>query len=169
MVIRQAGLAREIAAGRTIRRRAASHRLRLRRAGRRAQHIEEKADRIATEARSEIARLDASPNQDLVNQIEDAIDELEQAAFIASLIPSELPAELVDPLDELCAAGSSAPKPPLSARRRRRVPEGHRVDSEDALAAAVRLIEAEHPADATERGVTTKILTGAFEHKTAFR
>lgn len=171
VVIRQAGLAREIAAGiaqfigeRRLHRLVDGAAL----AGR-AQRIEEKADRIALEARSEIARFDASPDiRRLVDQIEDAIDELEQAAFIASLIPSEMPAELLEPLAELCAAaifGTEAAAVGVAAAAE--VPEGHRVDSEDALAAVGRLIEAEHRADATERAVTAKILTGGFDLNTA--
>ena len=57
VVLRQAGLAREIAAD--IAHFIAARRaiVRLRGAGERARHIEEKADRIALEARSEVARL----------------------------------------------------------------------------------------------------------------
>jgi len=41
------------------------------------------------EARSEIARLDARrTTEQLVNRMEDVVDELEQAAFIASLMPA---------------------------------------------------------------------------------
>jgi DNA-binding GntR family transcriptional regulator len=41
------------------------------------------------------------------------------------------------------------------------------VDSEDALTAAGRLIEAEHKADAAERALTVKILSGEFDLKSA--
>ncbi len=48
----------------------------------RAGRIEQKADRIAIEARGEIARLNARPLiGELVDCVEQAIDELEQAAF----------------------------------------------------------------------------------------
>ena len=54
-----------------------------------AERIEQKADRIAVDVRGEIDRLDADRRiERLVNLIEDAIDELEQAAFAASLIPN---------------------------------------------------------------------------------
>jgi len=171
IVIRQAGLAREIGAG-------IAHFLADRRRQRRfdgaalaqtARRIEEKADRIAMEARSEIARLDADRNiVHLVNQIEDAIDELEQAAFVASLVPDKLAVELIDPLDELCAAvvsGTEAAAIGIAAAAE--VPEGHRVDSEDALSAVGRLIDVEHRADAAERKVTANILGGEFDLKTA--
>lgn len=171
IVIRQAGLAREIAAD-------IAHYLAARRMHRqcdgdalaqRARHIEEKADRIAIEARAEIARLDADRNiERLVNQIENAIDELEQAAFVASLLPNELKDELIDPLDELCAAvvsGTGAAAIGIAAAAE--VPDGHRIDSEDALAAVARLLHAEHQGDAAERKVTACILGGSYELKTA--
>jgi uncharacterized protein Yka (UPF0111/DUF47 family) len=171
VVIRQAGLAREIAAG-------VAHFLAERRAHRpfdcaamaaQAQRIEEKADRIALEARSEIARFNAGQGiRRLVDQIEDAIDELEQSAFAASLIPDEVAPELLDPLAELCAAAlSGAEAAAAGAAAAAEVPEGHRVDSEDALAAVGRLIEAEHRGDAGERSVTAKVLHGEFDLKTA--
>jgi len=171
VVIRQAGLAREIAAG-------IAHALGERRAQRPfdgaalakwAQRIEEKADRIALEARSEIARFNVGRGiEHLVNQIEDAIDELEQAAFVASLVPTQIAPELLEPLAELGAATvSGAEAAAVGAAAAADVPEGHRVDSEDALAAVGRLIEAEHRGDAAERMVTAKILGGEFDLRTA--
>jgi hypothetical protein len=71
-------------------------------------------------------------------------------------------------LAELCdsaVAGAEAAASGVTAAAD--VPEGHRVDSEDALAAVGRLIEAEHRADAAERAVTTVILRGQAELKTA--
>jgi len=47
------------------------------------------------------------------------------------------------------------------------VPEGHRIDPEDALAAVGRLTEAEHRGDAAERAVTARILTRECDLKTA--
>lgn len=79
-----------------------------------------------------------------------------------------MPAELLEPLAELCAAaifGTEAAAVGVAAAAE--VPEGHRVDFEDALAAVGRLIEAEHRADATERAVTAKVLTGGFDLNTA--
>ena len=170
VVIRQAGLAREIAASiaqfiaeRQVHRPTDGTTLAMR-----AQHIEEKADRIALEARSEIVRFDAGPNiRRLVDQIENAIDELEQAAFIASLVPREVPGELLDPLAELCASAIfGAEAAATGAAAAAEVPDGHRIDFEDALAAVGRLIEAEHRGDAMERDVTAKVLTGGFDLKT---
>jgi hypothetical protein len=94
IVIRQAGLAREIAASLAdaMTKRRAHRSCDAIALSKRAQLIEEKADRIIVEARSEIARFAANRGiEGLANQIEDAIDELEQAAFVASLVPAELP------------------------------------------------------------------------------
>jgi uncharacterized protein Yka (UPF0111/DUF47 family) len=171
IMIRQAGLAREIAAGN-------AHFVAERQAGRpfdsaalaeRARRIEEKADRIAIEARSEIARFNANRGiERLVNQIEDAIDELEQAAFVASLVPVDVAPVLLEPLADLCAAtvsGTEAAAAGVAAAAE--VPDGHRIDTEDALAAIGRLIDVEHRADAAERTVTARILNADFDLKTA--
>jgi uncharacterized protein Yka (UPF0111/DUF47 family) len=171
IVIRQAGLAREIAG--MLADFVAAHRDHrpcvCAFLVKNARHIEEKADRIATEARSEIARLNAASRiVKMVNLIEDAIDELEQAAFVASLVPADLSAVLIGPLDELCLAvigGSEAAAAGAAAAIE--VPDGHRVDSEDALAATSRLVSAEHVADMAERKVTAQILTGEFDQRTA--
>jgi uncharacterized protein Yka (UPF0111/DUF47 family) len=171
VVIRQAGLAREIAANisQFIAERQANRAPDGAALSKRAQRIEEKADRIALETRSEIARFEASPSiRRLVDRIEDAIDELEQAAFITSLVPSDMPGELLDPLAELCATAIfSTEAAAAGAAAAAEVPEGQRVDSEDALAAVGRLIEAEHRGDTTERAVTAKILNSGFDLKTA--
>ena len=171
IVVRQAGLARELGAAVANFVAARRNRRPFDNAAlvRNARHIEEKADRIAMEARGEITRLDAAPQiASLVNLAEATIDELEQAAFIASLVPADLTLELLAPLDELCSAvlsGTEAAAAGTAAAVD--VPDGHRVDSEDALAATGRLIDAEHAADAAERKVTTQILTGEFDQKTA--
>ena len=46
------------------------------------------------------------------------------------------------------------------------VPEGQRVDFEDALGAVARLIEAEHQGDEAERAITAILLSGDFDLKT---
>ncbi|HKM87752.1 MAG TPA: hypothetical protein VJX48_04040, partial [Xanthobacteraceae bacterium] len=171
VMIRQAGLAREIAAhiALFVAERQAHRPFDCAALTERARGIEEKADRIAIEARSEIVRLDATRGIELlINQMENAIDELEQAAFVASLVPGEVAAELLEPLAELCAAtvsGTEAAAVGIAAAAE--VPDGHRVDTEDALAAVGRLIDTEHRADAAERMATARILTGDFNLKTA--
>jgi uncharacterized protein Yka (UPF0111/DUF47 family) len=171
VMIRQAGLAREIAAGnaRFVAERHAGRPFDSAALAERARRIEEKADRIAIEARSEIARFNANRSiERLVNEIEETIDELEQAAFIASLVPINVAPLLLEPLADLCAAtvcGTEAAAAGVAAAID--VPEGHRVDTEEALAAIGRLIDVEHRADAAERMVTARILNGDFDLKTA--
>jgi uncharacterized protein Yka (UPF0111/DUF47 family) len=167
IVVRQAGLAREIAA-------AVAHHVRGLSAGAgsdgaglaaKARRIEEKADRVAREARSEIARLDAGPAiERLVNGIEDVVDELEQAAFIASLLPEKMSDSVLKPLSDLCAVVLTGVETAASGvDAAGEVPEGRRADSEDALAAVDRLTDVEHEADDAERSVTTEVLQGGYD------
>jgi hypothetical protein len=133
-----------------------------------ARRIEEKADRIALEAHGEIARFGAgSAVGNLVNRMEEAIDELEQAAFVASLLSRETAPDVLQELAVLsgvAVSGAEAAASGVAAATA--VPEGHRVDSEDALAAVGRLFEAEHKGDAAERGITAIALCGEFDLKT---
>jgi uncharacterized protein Yka (UPF0111/DUF47 family) len=171
IVVRQAGLAREIATGiaHCIAEQQARSPFDRAALAMQARRIEEKADKIAIDARNEIARFDADPTiERLVNSVEEAIDELEQAAFISSLAPSEIAPEVLGPLAELCSeAVSGTEAAAAGAAAAADVPDGHRVDSEDALAAIGRLIDAEHNADAAERALTAIVLRGEFDLKTA--
>ena len=47
------------------------------------------------------------------------------------------------------------------------MPDGHRADSEEVLAAIGRLVEAEHKGDAAERALTAIVLRGDFAPKMA--
>jgi uncharacterized protein Yka (UPF0111/DUF47 family) len=171
IVMRQAGLAHDIASG------LARHFSALQ-AGRpvagafcaeRASRIEQKADRIAVEGREEAQRLNARPIvTELVDQIENALDELEQASFIASLAPLEIDRAVLKPLAQLCAiatSGAEAAASGLAAAAS--VPDGQAIDSEEALAAVVRLIDAEHAADACEREVTARVFAGGLDVATS--
>lgn len=172
IVIRQAGLAREIAAGIAWVVGACgvqqAHDAAV--LATRARHIEEKADRIAVDARAEIARIGADRTlEGLVNGMEDAIDELEQAAFLASLLPDSPPPELLPPLDGLCRAaiaGAEAAAAGMAAATD--IPDGQRIDSEEALAAVTRLVDAEHAADDAERAATATVLRGQADFRPAF-
>lgn len=167
IVVRQAGLARDIATGLAlfITEQQARRPFDRKALATRASHIEQKADRIAIDARNDIARCDADGDiAHLVNSIEDAIDLFEQAAFIASLSPDEIADDLLAPLADLCAAavaGTEAAAAGTAAASD--VPEGQRVDVEDALAAVGQLIDVEHKADAAERAVTAIVLGGDFD------
>jgi uncharacterized protein Yka (UPF0111/DUF47 family) len=170
-VLRQVGLAQDIAA-------AISRHVAALRAGRpadgkwlaaRAGHIEQKADRIAIDARKETLRLNAKPIvEQLIDHAEQAVDELEQAAFIASLAPVRIDPALLSPIAELCAIVMTATEAMASGlAAAAEVPEGRRTDSEDALAAVVRLIDAEHAADASERTITARVFAGGFDVATS--
>jgi uncharacterized protein Yka (UPF0111/DUF47 family) len=171
IVVRQAGLAHDIAA-------ALAHHIAALQAGRlvdgkllaaRAGRIEQKADRIAIEGRKEVTRLNARPIiEQLMDRVEEAIDELEQAAFIASLAPAEIDPALLLALAELCKvaiSGAEAAASGLAAAAD--VPAGRRADAEDALAAVVRLIDAEHAADIYERNVTAQVFAGGLDLTTS--
>jgi len=103
-----------------------------------------------------------------VNRVEEAIDELEQAAFIASLAPVGIDPALLKALAELCAVAVSAAEAAASGLAAAAdVPEGRSADSEDALAAVVCLIDAEHAADACEREVTAQVFGSGFDLTTS--
>ena len=171
IVLRQVGLAHDITA-------AIAHHIAALRAGRpsdgkrlvaRAGLIERKADRIAFEARKEASRLNAGPIiEQLVDRVEEAVDELEQAAFIASLAPEGIDPVLLSTLAELCAVATTATEAAaFGLAAAVEVPEGRRADSEDALNAIIRLIDAEHAADARERDVTARVFGGGFDVATS--
>ena len=171
IVLRQVGLAHDMTA-------AIAQHIAALRAGRpvdgkllttRAGLIERKADRIAIEARKEVTRLNAGPIiEQLVDRVEEAVDELEQAAFIASLAPAGIDPALLSVLAELCAVATTATEAAASGLAAAvEVPEGRRADSEDALAAVTRLIDAEHAADSRERDVTARVFAGGFDVATS--
>ncbi|MES2193422.1 MAG: hypothetical protein V4517_03310 [Pseudomonadota bacterium] len=135
----------------------------------RAGLIERKADRIAIQARKEATRLDAGPIiEQLVDRVEEAVDELEQAAFIASLAPAGIDPTLLSALAGLCAIATTATEAAACGLAAAiEVPEGRRADSEDALDAVIRLIDAEHAADSREREVTARVFAGGFDVATS--
>src|ERR1035437_6496173 len=169
IVIRQAGLAQQIAAlialhlaDRQLGRANSSATLVAR-----AKSIEEKADRIAIEARSAVTRLGGSTTiGQLVAAAEQAIDELEQAAFIASLMPREVDSKALVPLADLCATAIACAETAASGLDAATVvSEGKRLDSEDAFACTTRLIDLEHAADAAERAITALVFRSDFDLK----
>ncbi|CCE10483.1 conserved hypothetical protein [Bradyrhizobium sp. STM 3843] len=171
IVMRQLGLAHDVAA-------ALARHLAALQAGRpsegkllaaRAGRIEQKADRIAIEARQEVTRLNAKPViEALVDRAEEAIDELEQAAFIASLAPDHIGGKPLDALCELCAVAIAAIEAAASGlAAAAEVPEGRQADAEDALAAVVRLMDTEHAADTGERAITALVFAGGFDVATS--
>ncbi|WP_158669033.1 hypothetical protein, partial [Bradyrhizobium guangdongense] len=131
--------------------------------------IEQKADRIAIESRNEVDRLNARPLiGQLIDRAEEAVDELEQAAFIAALMPERTDPSLLASLAELCTVAETATEVAASGVAAAiDVPEGRRADSEDALSAVTRLIDAEHAADSRERAITALVFSGGFDVATS--
>jgi len=171
IVIRQAGLAQQIAA--LIARHLADRQLERTNSSAilvaRAKRMEEKADQLAIEGRREIARLGGSPIVgQLVTATEQAIDELEQAAFIASLMPREVTSSALVPLADLCATTIACAETAASGLdAATAVSEGKRVDADDAFASATRLIDLEHAADVAERSITSLVFCGDLDWKSA--
>jgi hypothetical protein len=165
IVVRQLGLARDIAT-RIATAIADGHlrRVEAESDASRARRIEEKADAIAVDARQAVARTEAAPTiTALVDAAENAIDELEQAAFLVSLLPVEIEPSLLAPLSELANAaisGTEAAIRGLEAASSLAEGDGGSTDSEDALQATARLVDLEHAADASERAVTRLVLGG---------
>jgi len=126
----------------------------------RAKRIEEKADRIAIDARAAVQRFNASATiAQLVNTAEDAVDELEQAAFLASLAPAAIAPALLGQLAAVADAavgGAEAAASGIDAAAE--VAQGRRLDVDDAFEATRRLIDLEHAADDAERAITGLVL-----------
>jgi uncharacterized protein Yka (UPF0111/DUF47 family) len=167
IVVRQAGLAHDIAAAisRCICDLQSGQPVDSTALARRARHMEEKADRILIEARGEIARFDGGATiEQLVNRIEETVDELEQAAFFASLLPQRIDPAALAVLAKLCAAAVAGTKAAASGvAAASEAPEGRRADFEDALAAVGRLTDVEHMADDYEREITTLTFKGGTD------
>ncbi len=134
-----------------------------------AQRVEQKADRLVIETRNTVARLGASQTiGQLANTMEATIDELEEAAFIASLLPENLDPQVLRLIADLCAAAMSGAEALASGIAAAvDVPEGQLADTEDALAAITRVADLEHAADSAERTLTACVLRGRFETETA--
>jgi hypothetical protein len=126
----------------------------------RARRIEEKADRIAVDARAAVQRLSASPTiAQLVDTAEATVDDLEEAAFVASLAPAVLDPAFVGPLTALVDAVVSGTEVAVSGiDAAAEVSYGRRADVDDAFDATRRLIDLEHAADDSERIVTGLVL-----------
>lgn len=131
----------------------------------RASLIERKADAMAAEARGEVSRLNAGPMiGELIDRVEETIDDLEQAAFIASLAPAGIDARLHSALAELCSVAIRATEAAASGIAAAiEVPNGDRADTEDALAVITRIFDAEHAADRCEREITAQVFAGSFD------
>jgi uncharacterized protein Yka (UPF0111/DUF47 family) len=127
----------------------------------RARRVEEKADQIAVDARMIAQRTNAGAIiVQLIDTAEQTVDELEQAAFVASLAPAVIDQKFLAPLAELADAavqGTEAAASGIDAATE--VAEGRRADVDDAFEATRRLIDIEHAADDAERRITGLVLS----------
>jgi uncharacterized protein Yka (UPF0111/DUF47 family) len=135
----------------------------------RAKRIEEKADRIAIDARAAAQRLGVSSTiAQLVDTAEDTVDELEQAAFLASLAPATIAPALLAQLAILIGTAVSGTEAAVSGvDAAAEVWQGRRHDVDDSFDATRRLIDLEHAADDAERAITGLVLLDG-EAKSAF-
>lgn len=116
----------------------------------RAKRMEAKADRLTVEAREVCARLACPQNaRALVDATEDAMDALEECAFLLGLRPELADADALTRLARIVteAAGQMA----RAAQAAARLPDGMRRDAEAALRALDAVVRAERDADAAER------------------
>ena len=154
-VVCQAGLARDIAAGleSSI---AAILRGETTQAGPCADHakrIEEKADALALALRADAQRFKAHDRVlALINIMEDCIDDLEEAAFLLSLMPAGLDMAALDLLHGLATlAITGTQHVARAADAVAMVPAGAQIDADDALEAIAGLVDVEHEANRCER------------------
>jgi uncharacterized protein Yka (UPF0111/DUF47 family) len=129
----------------------------------RAMRIEAKADRLTLECREACARLrDAKELRFVVDEVENAADAFDEAAFLISLLPeSEQACPLCEQLAELAdLATRSTGELVKAVAATARLPEGQRVDAAFALQAIDAVGELERNADRAERNALACFLTG---------
>lgn len=118
----------------------------------RAKRMEAKADALTLEARGACARLQRSETMRiLVDEVEDAMDELDECAFMISLAPS---AALFrhEPLERLAGVVTNGLGELIRAvEAASLLPDGQQADAAAALRALDAVAEAERVADVAER------------------
>jgi uncharacterized protein Yka (UPF0111/DUF47 family) len=117
----------------------------------RAKRLEAKADRLTLEAREVCGRLQhADGERRTVDQVEDAMDALDECAFLMSLSPGPLPAQAsLTHLAELVVASLS--QMVRAAEAAAWLPEDRREDAAAALQAIDAVSALEREADEAER------------------
>ncbi len=128
---------------------------------RRAKQIEAKGDRLTVAAREIVVRAhDAGPLLSLIDQVENATDAFDEAAFLISLAPENSSGDaLSQPLAELAAIATNGAG--LLARALEAaiaIPDGAPVDAAFALQNLDAVFDAERDADAAERAAITSIM-----------
>jgi uncharacterized protein Yka (UPF0111/DUF47 family) len=129
---------------------------------RRAKQIEGKGDRLTVAAREIFARVrNADELLPLVDQVENATDCFDEAAFLVSLAPDHNASDaLQEPLAELAAiARHCAAELVRAVQAALQIPEGKRPDAAFALQCVDAVIDAERDADAAERAAIEAIMS----------
>lgn len=135
-----------------------------RRAARRAEVWEHEADRILGGLRVQGPRVkDGAALVALMTIADDAIDDLEEACFLLTLLPADAAAMARPVLDPLAAAAALAAREHLKAMSiaREVVDGGGPADLEDFLVAVDRVVRFEHEADVADRLARAAIITQA--------
>jgi hypothetical protein len=130
------------------------------RLARRAKQMEQKADRLTLEARETCARIQGGETLRLaVDEIENATDALDEAAFLWTLAPAGDPrashAALADLADIVVDSVSQLVRAVEAASC---LPQGNRLDSAAALQAIDAVTLAERRADAAERTAMSALM-----------
>ena len=128
----------------------------------RATRLEKKGDRLTLEAREMVGRLtEASPHlRQVIDETEEALDALDEAAFLFSLLPDLAEAAgVVAALAELAEVGVECASQMVRAcEAAARAASGRREDSTDALLAIDAVLAAERAADDAERGMIAALM-----------
>jgi hypothetical protein len=127
----------------------------------RAKAIEEKGDRLTVEARELAARLrEASSLRPLIDEVENAMDALEDCAFFVGLLPEAEAARLdAAPLARLAGIATGSVGDLVRAvEAASRLPEGERADAVAALQSIDAVVVGERSADQAERDTFAAVL-----------
>ena len=128
---------------------------------RRAKQIEGKGDRLTVAAREIFVRVrDADDLLSVIDQVENATDGFDEAAFLISLLPADAATDgLGAPLGELAGlARHCAAELVRAVEAARRLPEGARADAAFALQCVDAVLDAERDADAAERAAISALM-----------
>ena len=129
---------------------------------RRAKQIEGKGDRLTVAAREIFARVrNADELLPLIDQVENATDCFDEAAFLVSLAPDHKAVDVLGaPLAELAAIARHCTAELVRAvEAALQIPEGKRPDAAFALQCVDAVIDAERDADAAERAAIGAIMS----------
>jgi uncharacterized protein Yka (UPF0111/DUF47 family) len=128
----------------------------------RAKRIESKADRLTVVAREILARVrNGDELMSFTDQVENAMDSFDEAAFLISLVPEDKAAEpLATSLAELARIARDCTAELVRAvEAARQLPEGDRDDAGFVLQALNAVLDAERDADVAERAAIGAIMS----------